>query len=209
MRALWLLIAALFGAGITLFAVGSPQSPIGMWKDPCRGFCGRDLRCIEGQCQIPQDPVANAPAKPRPKKQTRSKARARRKVSGDAKLPWANDRSVPRFNSNAIQKIGANDASGRLDQLDIDRVLKRLEPSWQHCIERADTRAQGRLASGRVHLSFGVNGAGKVTGVNAKAPKALTKFGIIPCVRLAVYNVKFPAYDGPVTRVESHFDVAF
>lgn len=51
---------------------------------------------------------------------------------------------------------------------------------------------------GRVPSSFGVIGAGKVTGVSECAPESLTKFGITPCARLAVYNVEFPAYDGSV-----------
>lgn len=208
MRALWLLFAALLGGGLTMFAFGSPASVIEMWKDPCRGFCGQSLGCVQGQCQPVPEQVAPPPSKADQKK-PKKKARARRKVSGNIKLAWANDRGIPRFDPNAIQKIGAGDASGRLDQLDIDRVLKALEPAWHRCIERADTRAQGTLSTGRVHLSFGVNGAGKVTGVNARAPKALAKFGIVPCVRLAIYKTKFPAYNGPETRVESHFDVEF
>lgn len=202
------MIAALVGAALALLAVGSPQSLINMWKDPCRGFCGAELRCVQGQCQAAAPQTSSAPTKASPKKK-KKRARSARKVSGDAKLPWANDRSVPRYNPNAVQEINANDASGRLDQLDIDRVLKSLESSWHRCIERADTRAQGTLPTGRVHLSFGVNGQGKVTGVNAKAPKALKKYGIIPCVRLAIHKAKFPAYKGPETRIESHFDVSF
>lgn len=200
-------MAALLGAGLALFSLGSPGFPIEMWKDPCRGFCAADLVCEQQQCKNAAPKAEPTPVKASKKK--KKSARARRKVGTNAKLPWANDRSVARFNPSAIQKIGANDASGRLDQLDIDRVLKSLEPDWARCIERADTRAQGGLATGRVKMSFGVNGAGKVTGVNATAPKALTQFGIIPCVRLAISKAKFPPYQGPDTRIESHFDVEF
>lgn len=209
MRVLWLLIAAFAGALVALVAVGSPQSIIEMWKDPCRGFCAAQLACVQGQCQNPAPKAPSAPVKQTPKKKRKKKARATRSLAGNPKLPWANDRHVPPFKENAIQEINANDASGRLDSLDIDRVLKSLEVAWHRCIERADTRAQGTLTTGKVHLTFGVNGKGKVTGVNARAPKALKKFGIIPCIRVAIYKAKFPAYNGPDTQVDSHFDVEF
>lgn len=207
MRWLGLLLAVLVGAVAALVAVKSPLSILELWSDPCRGFCAQGVTCHKGRCVAMERPAAFAP---RPKKAKSRKRRARsRGGTNPVKLPWTKDRHVPRFDPHAIQKIQAGDESGRLDQMDIDAALAKLQPAWERCVERADTRAQGQLAEGRVHLSFGVSGAGKVTGVNARAPKALAKFGIVPCVRVAVFGARFPAYKGPDTRVESHFDVAF
>lgn len=204
---MWFWVISLSAALVGLFFAGTPGLDAKAWKDPCRGYCGEGTQCVAGSCQMLVR--AQAPQTKPKKARQRKKRRARRAAMKNPALPWANDRKVPRFDANAIQKINANDESGRLDQMDIDAVLAKLQPAWERCVERADSRAQGELPEGRVHLSFGVNGHGKVTGVNAKAPKGLKKYGIIPCVRLAIFSASFPAYRGPDTRVESHFDVAF
>lgn len=203
-----LLLAAAGGALVAMLMLRSPASLIELWQDPCRGFCGPQSSCEEGQCRPTPSKREPAPAA----KERRPKKRSKRKrptASAGSKLPWANDRKIPSFNSNAVQEIRANDESGRLDQHDIDAVLSKLQPAWIRCVQRADLRAGGELPEGRVRISFGVNGAGKVTGVTAKAPKALRAFGIVPCVRLAISGARFPAYRGPETRIDSHFDVAF
>lgn len=208
MRVLSLLLAAIGGALVAMIMLRSPASLIELWQDPCRGFCGPQSQCKDRRCEIA--PARSEPSPLAKKPASRKKTRRRRPTaSAGVKLPWANDRKVPAFKANAVQQIQANDESGRLDQHDIDAVLAKLQPAWIRCVERADTRAGGELPEGRVRLSFGVNGSGKVTGVSAKAPKALRIFGIVPCVRLAIYGARFPAYRGPDTRVESHFDVAF
>jgi hypothetical protein len=43
--------------------------------------------------------------------------------------------------------------------------------------------------------------------VNVKAPTHLQVFGIVPCLRKAVYDARFPSWDGPPMRVEYRFAV--
>ncbi|MCA9701505.1 MAG: hypothetical protein KC431_28555, partial [Myxococcales bacterium] len=60
---------------------------------------------------------------------------------------------------------------------------------------------------GRVSIKFGVDGKGKVTGVNVSAPSNLENAGLVPCVRKAVYGHGFPAFDGPEMKVSTSFTV--
>ena len=116
------------------------------------------------------------------------------------------DGHVPRYDANADQSISMSDGTGRLSDAEIDRELAKLDKAFQACVRDAAARVED-LGSGTVKYNFGVDGRGKVTGVNASAPSNLQDAGIVPCVRVVVYGQRFPAFDGPTMKVSSSFSV--
>jgi hypothetical protein len=183
----------------------------------CGGVCGDGTVCEAGRC-LPSvaeaEPVDDVDAPEPDGKRKRKRGRRGAGASGDeantlasdAGPPVDNDAHVPRFDPNADQSISMSDGSGRLSDGQIDRELAKLDSSFQACVRDGAARAPD-LGSGTVKYSFGVDGKGKVTGVNASAPAKLAEAGIVPCVRKAVYGHKFPAFDGPQMKVSSSFSV--
>ena len=198
--------------GYSTYMAGAPGN--------CDGgsLCGEGTVCEAGRCQlaVAEPELVEAVEAPEPKGK-RKRRRGRRGGSGasdDGGEALAegsgpaidNDAHVPRFNPNADQSISMSDGSGRLSDAQIDRELGKLDGSFQACVRDAAARVPD-IGSGTVRYSFGIDGKGKVTGVNASAPARLSEAGIIPCVRKAVYGHKFPAFNGPQMKVNSSFAV--
>jgi hypothetical protein len=179
--------------------------------EPCQGLCGPGTVCSEGRCvPEPTSEPALAPADdPEPKRR-----RGRRGKRGDAAdepegaagdaPPLADDSRVPAYDPGKTFVLG--EGSERLPDATINRTLKQLEPKLQQCIADAEQRG-GEPLRGRVDYTFRIMPDGKVESVSAKAPKAMADAGVIPCVRLAVFRQRFPAYDGPPTGADSSFTV--
>lgn len=184
----------------------------------CGGICGEGTVCTAGRCELapPDDaplvedtPVDEPTSKRKRKKGKRGAAGANEdggELAAGSGPPVDNDGKVPRFDANADQTIGMSDGTGRLSDAAIDRELAKLDGAFQACVRDAAARVD-ELGRGTVKYSFGVDGRGRVTGVNASAPSNLTDAGIVPCVRLAVHGHKFPAFDGPTMKVSSSFTV--
>ncbi|GEM_PF-1127950 len=190
---------------------------------PCGGACGEGTRCEVDRCVVEAaeaeaetDPELDADSD-RPGKKRRRRRRAGRggghdgadvgdEGQGSAGPPLDDDSRVPRYDPDATQTIAMSDGSGRLSDRDVDRELAKLDGRFERCTLDANQRVDS-LGKGRVSIKFGVDGKGKVTGVNVGAPANLKAAGIVPCVRKAVYGHKFPAFDGPVMRVSSSFSV--
>lgn len=179
----------------------------------CSGRCGSGTVCVEDLC-VAAEPEIDAP-EAEPEEPTKKKRKGKRKkkqgtgtgADAEAGGPAIDDDSdVPGFDPNADRSIGERDGVGRLSDAQVDAELAKLDRPFQRCVQQASERVD-ELGTGKVSLSFGVDGKGKVTGVNVSAPANLKDAGIVPCVRKAIFAHKFPAYDGPETRVRSSFHV--
>lgn len=183
--------------------------------------CGEGTVCEDGRCELIIAEVGEEPEAESPEPGKRKRKRGRRGGGGaddaggddgdesfaaDGGPPIDNDANVPRFDPNKDQSISMSDGTGRLSDAQIDRELGKLDGSFQACVRDAAARMPD-IGSGTVRYSFGVDGKGKVTGVNASAPARLTEAGIVPCVRKAVYGHKFPIFTGPEMKVSSSFAV--
>jgi hypothetical protein len=147
--------------------------------------------------QSPDDPVG-----------TRSKRRQKStKAREQGGFKPIDDSHIPVYAKKQVQHIDLNAGSERLDDFEVSRHMKRLESQFNRCIEVAAERSEVELAAGTIALEFGIAPSGKVTAVSAKAPKDLDVFGIVPCVRDAVYRHKFPGFDGPEMGVDYSFRV--
>lgn len=212
-------LAGALGGGLLVWAYLTYLHPPGAGS-PCASYCGQGTICVRKKCVAEADLAKKNKRQKKRRLTRRKKRRIRRsrqkRPAGQAsakaqprKIPWVNDRHIPRFDADAPRHIDADDGSGRLDEFEIDQSLAALDEDFGRCIERADQRAGGRLQNGRVDFAFGVNGQGKVIGVNAKAPAHLRRYGIVPCVREAIYKQRFRAFQGPDARVSSSFEVLF
>jgi hypothetical protein len=168
-----------------------------------------ELAPVEPEQPLVED--AEEPGKSKRRKGRRGKTGDTAEAGEDEGLTGAgpaldNDSHVPRFNANADQSISMSDGTGRLSDAEVDRELAKLDKAFQACVRDAAARVS-ELGTGTVKYSFGVDGRGKVTGVTASAPSSLQDAGIVPCVRVAVYGHRFPAFDGPTMKASSSFSV--
>jgi hypothetical protein len=184
--------------------------------DACSSVCGPGTAWVDGHCELAPEDEEPIAAEPEPPSKTKRRGKRGKQGSDDEAEagielaaggpPIDDDSHVPRFDANADQTISMSDGTGRLSDAEIDRELGKLDGAFQACVRDAAARVES-LGTGTVKYSFGVDGKGKVTGVNASAPQALEDAGIIPCVRKAVYAHRFPAFDGPTMKVGSSFRV--
>lgn len=178
--------------------------------EDCAGLCGAGTACVEGRCEVAPAEVDAAPDEPEKKKRRRGRRRRGAKGASEEALAAGfepvDDSHVPRFNPQAEQSMDMNSGTGRLSDRQVDSELAKLDSTFRGCVREAAKYADD-LGSGTVKIKFGVDGEGKVTGVNVSAPANLAAWGIVPCTRKAVYGHRFPAFDGPIMRVESSYRV--
>jgi len=197
--------ALLLGLGLGLACDGGPGPEV------CYGICGPGTACVEQRC-LP----APAEAEPTPAPEPNAKGRKGRKgrkrppnAEGTPLEPFrpVSDAHVPRYDANEVQTIGPGSGSERLPDHTIREHLGRLETPFNRCIATAAEYSPQELAAGTVEFEFGIRPTGRISGVNVKAPSHLRVFGIVPCLRKALYDHRFPSYDGPTTGVTYQFRV--
>ena len=195
--------------GLQTFVLAEPG-------EPCGGARGEGTVCEDELClvelvdEVEEEDEDEGKGKKRRRRGRRGKKGGGGADGGDVSAgggpPLDDDSHVPRFNENADQTISMSDGTGRLSDSQINRELAKLDPKFQACIGDAANRV-AELGTGTVRYSFGVDGKGKVTGVNASAPGNLSEAGVVPCVRKAIHGHRFPAFDGPTMKVKSSFRV--
>lgn len=175
--------------------------------EDCGGFCGEGTVCEAGKCVVAPPPEPEAePEDEEPKGKKRR--RRRRKGGGDeatasGSLP-DKDGHVPRYRGDRQEEIG--EGSERLSDRKIRSELAKVEPAFNRCLARASEVTDATLA-GTVSFKIGIEPTGKVWGVNASLPKSWGVPGLKACFRNAVYDHRFPSWDGPATGVDYHFQV--
>jgi len=200
-------------------AIGVVVGGVGVWllvpreaaeAGDCNGLCGEGTVCEEGMCVVAQ---AEAPEEPEGRKKRRGKRR--RKAGGGAgtgtgDLPPfepMSDGHIPQFDPKRVEKIGMEDGTERLSDRQVQRTMSRREAAFNECIAAAAMYSETELGSGEIDFTFSVEGSGKVTGVTVKAPANLDVWGIVPCLRNAVFRTRFPVRDGPIMGVDYSFEV--
>jgi hypothetical protein len=183
----------------------------------CAGLCGPGTVCVDDRCA----PEAAAPApEPAPAKTKKGK-RGRRSggAPGEAAAddPGApadeppppfvpvDDSRVPAFSNDAPQVLDLKAGSERLDQRTLDQHFARVTPEIQGCVTTASR--YGDVGSGSLNFKLRILPSGKVESVSATAPADLRVWGIVPCARKAVYDHRFPAFDGAAMAVGFSVDI--
>ena len=177
----------------------------------CEGYCGAGTRCEADKC-VPdvadEEPVAADEDVGKGKKKRR-KGRRRKGRRGDdggeeAVGLTVDDSHVPKYDPNRTETIG--EGTERLSDRKVRQHLRRLEPKFNSCIERAAMATDDAL-TGVVYFNIGIEPTGKVWGVTVKAPAALKRHKVAACMRVAVYKTKFPSWNGPSMGVDYSFEV--
>lgn len=179
----------------------------------CYDVCGPGTACEDGQCVIPTAEEPEEPeddAKGKKKKRRRRGSRKGHTVGGAEDLPPfepMKDSHIPRYDPKATRNLDDSPGSERLSDFEANKQLRRLEPKFNKCIATAAQYSDKDIGSGSITFLIGIKPNGKVSGVNVKAPSNLRVFGIVPCLRNAVYRHRFPTWDGPPMGVDYSFDV--
>ena len=181
----------------------------------CYGVCGEGTVCRSGICVVASEEAASpeveaeVPAKSAKRRRGGKRgadADAEAEADGDAFTP-VDDSRVPEYDANKTQVIDMKAGTERLDDEVVRAHLRRLEPAFNRCIETAAQHSDEDIGGGEVDFAFGIAPSGKVDGVSVKAPSQLRVFGIVPCLRRALADHRFPAFDGPTMGVDYSFRV--
>ncbi|PCC75167.1 hypothetical protein SAMN02745121_03625 [Nannocystis exedens] len=203
-------------------------------KPDCPAPCEPGSTCVEGQC-VADAPVATpVPDDGKKKKKRRKKKRVRRTTAGSTaaggaapapaaddeigeveeaepaadKLPPfvpVDDRKIPQFSNDKAQTIDLEAGSERPSERVLDQHFAKITPKITDCVITASR--YGDVGSGRLAIQLRLQPSGKVESVSVKAPASLNVWGIVPCARKAVYDHRFPSYDGPSVGVDFAVDV--
>lgn len=192
--------------------------------EPCGGRCGPGTACVEDRCEaLPgTEPAA---AEPPAKKGKRGKRGKRGAGAGpgepgqpaagetaadasDEPLPpfvAVDDRKIPEFSAAEPQALDMKAGSERLSEAVLDQHFARVNPAIVACVTTASR--YGELGSGSLKFKLRILPTGKVESVSVTAPASLKVWGIIPCARKAVFEHRFPTFDGPAIAVNFGVDV--
>ncbi len=190
--------------------------------EACGGRCGPGTACVEDRCEaLPgaEPAAAEAPAKrgKRGKRGKRAAGDGPAEVAGsetgaagpgDAPLPpfvAVDDRKIPEFSAGEPQALDMKAGSERLSEAVLDQHFTRVNPAIVACVTTASR--YGEFGSGSLKFKLRILPTGKVESVSVTAPASLKVWGIVPCARKAVFDHRFPAFDGPAIAVNFGVDV--
>ena len=106
------------------------------------------------------------------------------------------DSAIPAYDPNNATVLDMNAGSERLSDTQLTAQMRHIEHKINACLSLASCHNNG-LGSGAISFEFRVVGkTGRVDGVNILAPEELQIFGIVPCLRKAVWEHNFPTFNG-------------
>ncbi|MBL9100406.1 MAG: hypothetical protein JNL82_05585 [Myxococcales bacterium] len=216
------MLRVLAGVALASIAWGAawlllPRTPAP--ADDCGGVCGPGTACAAGQC-LPAAAPEPEPAAPPQKGKKGKKGRRSGAAAGDPADPAdpeappdqppppfvpVDDSKIPAFSDSEPQVLDLKAGSERLEQRTLDQHFARVTPEIQGCVTTASR--YGEVGSGSLAFKLRILPSGKVEGVNVAAPTSLRVWGIPPCARKAVYQHRFPAFDGPAMAVSFSVDI--
>lgn len=184
----------------------------GPGAEECYGICGPGTDCRAGTCVVDERADPAVPRDDAKADGKRKRKKGRRKGGGDpdeavADLVPVDDSAVPKYSANRTQVIDMKGGSERLDDVVVNKHLRRLEGNVDACIATAAQHSAEEIKGGDIDIVFSIEPNGKVSGVTAKAPGHLKVLGIVPCVRKAIHSHRFPAFDGPSMGVDYTFSI--
>jgi hypothetical protein len=204
-------VAWVLGAGVCACATEVRQ--------PCDGACGPGTECVADRCEAV---AAAPPAEEPPGKRKRRGKRGRKGTSAavgdpaaageleepaEASPPFVpvDDSRVPQFSNAEPQALDMKAGSERLGESELDRHFAQVTPQIQRCVTTAS--AHGDIGAGSLKFKLRVLPSGKVESVSLTAPTSLRVWGIPSCARRAVYDHRFPAFDGAAMAVTFSVDI--
>lgn len=213
------LTRAWIGPGLALgLACGACSPPP---AEPCGGRCGPGTECVADRCETVAA-AEPAPTETKAKRGRRGKRGKRGASAGAAEVaagetaaaasdeplpPFVavDDRKIPEFSAAEPQALDMKAGSERLSEAVLDQHFARVNPAIVDCVTTASR--YGELGSGSLKFKLRILPTGKVESVSVTAPASLRVWGIVPCARKAVFDHRFPTFDGPAIAVNFGVDV--
>jgi hypothetical protein len=211
-------------AGVVLASAAWGAAWLLLPRDPapagdCAGLCGPGTECVDGRCAPaaavpePEPPIVKGKKGKRGRKGGGNaaggdEAGAGETPAGDAPLPPfvpVDDSKIPAFSDAEPQVLDLKAGSERLEERTLDQHFARVTPDIQACVTTASR--YGEVGAGSLKFRLRVLPSGKVESVSLTAPASLRVWGIPPCARKAVYQHRFPAFDGPAMGVSFSVDI--
>ncbi len=195
-------------------------------REPCGGLCGAGTECVADRCQPIVAPAPQKPEKPGKKRKQKRKPRVAREgappasdgvdpgndeaedeapVQAPPPFVPVDDSKIPQFSNADAQTLDLNAGSERLSESDLDRHFAQVTPQIQRCVTTAS--AYGDIPPGSLKFKLRVLPSGKVESVSVTAASGLRVWGIPSCARKAVYDHRFPAFDGAAMGVSFGVDI--
>ncbi len=192
-------------------------------RQPCSGACGPGTECVNDRCEAVAAPAVEAPPGKRKRKGKRGRRGAAGASAGDAAAGDApdgveepagealppfvpvDDSRVPQFSNAEAQTLDMKAGTERLSESELDRHFAQVTPQIQRCVTTAS--AYGEIGAGSLKFKLRVLPSGKVESVSLTAPASLRVWGIPSCARRAVYDHRFPSYDGAAMGVTFGVDI--
>lgn len=195
-------------------------------REPCGGLCGSGTECVADRCQPIVAAEPEKPEKPGKKRKQKRKRRVAREgapppsdsvdppsddaedaAPSQAPPPFVpiDDSKIPQFSNAEAQTLDLNAGSERLSESELDRHFAQVTPQIQRCVTTAS--AYGDIPAGSLKFKLRVLPSGKVESVSLTAASGLRVWGIPSCARKAVYEHRFPAFDGAAMGVSFGVDI--
>ena len=108
-------------------------------------------------------------------------------------------------NATEPQTLDLKAGSERLSESELDRHFAQVTPQIQRCVTTAS--AYGDIPAGSLKFKLRILPSGKVESVSITAASGLRVWGIPSCARKAVYDHRFPAFDGAAMGVSFGVDI--
>ncbi|MCA9710866.1 MAG: hypothetical protein KDK70_33800 [Myxococcales bacterium] len=114
------------------------------------------------------------------------------------------DRRVPEFNAARSRASNMHRGEERLQEIDIHAHMMGMQPQIFACVDLASCYEDGAKLSGwgDLELSFELHPDGHVAAVSVHASPGLDHPSVVACTRQAMYEYRFPSYDGGQMMVE-------
>jgi len=194
-----LTVVALFG--LTLGLSSCRKSEETTAPTECAGMCGKYTRCDGSKCIVDYSstvcdgmsmeeevedmppPIANWGACD---------------VDPASLAPFEpiDDSAIAAYNPDKATVLDMQAGTERLSDTQLAGQMRQIEHKINACLSLASCHNNG-LGSGSLGFEFRIAGkSGRVDGVNITAPEELQVFGIVPCVRKAIWDHPFPTFNG-------------
>jgi len=193
-------------------------------REPCGGLCGPGTECVADVCEAVAAPVVVGEPKGKRKRRPRRGRKGAAAAAGDGAIepggeepaggepaealpPFVpvDDSRIPQFSNAEPQALDMKAGSERLSESELDRHFAKVTPQIQRCVTTAS--AYGEIGSGSLKFKLRVLPSGKVESVSLTTPASLRVWGIPSCARRAVYDHRFPSYDGAPMGVTFGVDI--
>lgn len=198
-------------------------------REPCGGLCGAGTECVADRCQ----PIVVAPPEKPEKPGKKRKSKRKRRVAKSGSAPPAgdadaidpggdepvddapsqapppfvpvDDSKIPQFSNAEPQTLDLKAGSERLSESELDRHFAQVTPQIQRCVTTAS--AYGDIPAGSLKFKLRILPSGKVESVSCTVGSGLKVWGIPACARKAVYDHRFPSFDGAAMGVSFGVDI--